>query len=142
MEYYILFEEAEDSYYGDIIKGDALFTLEQKDEFVRVNASKIVNENGPYFYSDTLVKDDYGTGLYYFRRFTTSDDITHMFTNASGSWCTPTKEDAEDSTKLFESIPRNVAIDLPKSWATPSREDMENMTKMFEGVATNPNRKD
>lgn len=75
MIYYILFEEAEDGYYGDFVIGNKLYSEDEAKTYIQIHAQKIYEEEKGaecYFKAESIKKD--GIGLFYFRGFKTSRD--------------------------------------------------------------------
>ena len=73
MIYYILFEEAEDGYYGDFVIGNKLYSEDEVKTYIQTHAQKIYKEekeNEYYFKVEST--DKYGTGWFYFRGFNTN----------------------------------------------------------------------
>lgn len=72
--FYILFEEADDGYYGDILINRKLYDKTEVDAYIKENATEIYPEedsekNGIDCYFRAPSKNDYGTGMFYFQKF-------------------------------------------------------------------------
>lgn len=76
ISFYILFEEAEDGYYGDILVNRKLYNKADVDAYIKENATKVFPgretdlERGIDCYFNAPSQNRYGTGLFYFQEFT------------------------------------------------------------------------
>lgn len=76
ISFYILFEEAEDGYYGDILVNRNLYNKDGVDAYIKENATKVFPgketdlEHGIDCYFNAPSQNRYGTGLFYFQEFT------------------------------------------------------------------------
>lgn len=89
IEFYILFEEAEDGYYGDILVNHTLYNKAEVDAYIQANAMEIYpykgdsEKSGIDCYFKALSKDVYGTGTFYFRKFSRTNHLEENSTNVS-----------------------------------------------------------
>lgn len=72
--YYILFEQAEDGYYGDFVIGNKLYSEDEAKTYIQIHAQRIYDEeNGVECYFKAESINTRGEGVFYFRKFKTNE---------------------------------------------------------------------
>jgi hypothetical protein len=77
MEYYVLFNQAEDGCYGDFVIYYKLYTKEQAENYIKQNATMIYEENDKEFVNywfKMKSTNKYGIDWFYFKKFTLEEE--------------------------------------------------------------------